>query len=106
MPKVIFIEHSGAEHVVQGAVGKSLMQAAVDNMVPGIVADCGGSASCGTCHIYLGAPWSEKLSGADEAELSMLDGVLHGHAESRLSCQIILSEELDGVRVRLPPSQM
>ena len=106
MPKVIFIEHNGVEHVVEGPTGKSLMQVAVDNMVPGIVADCGGSASCGTCHVYLGAPWSEKLSAPDDTELSMLDGVLHGSAESRLSCQVILTTELDGMRVRLPSSQM
>lgn len=106
MPKVVFVEHSGTEHTIDAEEGKSLMQLAVDNMVPGIVADCGGSASCGTCHVYIGEPWRQHLAPPDDTELSMLEGVLHGEADSRLSCQLCLSAALDGVRVRLPRSQM
>ncbi|MDB5971438.1 MAG: (2Fe-2S)-binding protein [Hydrocarboniphaga sp.] len=106
MPKVVFVEHSGKAHTVEGAAGQSLMQVAVDHMIPGIIADCGGSASCGTCHGYVQEPWNSQLAPADDTEQSMLDGVLYGEANSRLTCQIRLSEELDGIEVRLPKSQI
>ncbi|MDB5985936.1 MAG: reductase [Nevskia sp.] len=106
MPKVTFIEHNDTAHTVEGPEGRSLMQIAVDNMVPGIIADCGGSASCGTCHGYVEAPWLEKIPPPDDTEASMLEGVLHGEPNSRLTCQVRMTPELDGVRVRLPKSQI
>ena len=105
MPKITFIEFSGAEHVVQEEVGRSLMQAAVDHLVPGIVADCGGSCSCATCHGYIDPAWCELVPVATANELSMLECVLDGAENSRLTCQIRITPELDGLIVRLPKSQ-
>jgi 2Fe-2S ferredoxin len=106
MPKAVFVEHNGTEHSVEGPEGKSLMQIAVDSGVPGIVGDCGGCASCGTCQGYVAEPWLGKLAPPDETELSMLDGVLRRKPNSRLTCQIRMKVELDGIRVDLPESQL
>ena len=105
MPQIKLIEHNGTEHTIEAAVGTSVMQAAINNMVPGIVGDCGGSCSCATCHCYLKPEWMAKVKPADEAEMAMLDGVLDQRDSSRLSCQIILSDELDGLTLDLPASQ-
>jgi 2Fe-2S ferredoxin len=105
MPSVTFIEHDGTEYRVQGEVGKSLMQIAVDHGVPGILADCGGSVSCGTCHGYVETNWSERVPPPTEQEISLLDGLVDPHANSRLTCQITATDELDGIVIRLPASQ-
>jgi 2Fe-2S ferredoxin len=105
MPKILFIEHNGTEHVVEADVGKSVMQVAVDNMVPGIVGDCGGCCTCATCHGYVDPAWEGKLSKPSEDETMMLDGALYVESNSRLTCQIIVKPELDGLVVRLPESQ-
>jgi ferredoxin, 2Fe-2S len=105
MPKLQFIEHDGTEHVVEGKVGLSVMQTARDHMVPGIIADCGGSCACGTCHGYIDPAWFDKLEPRSETELVMLDGALHVADNSRLTCQVVVTEALDGMVVRLPPSQ-
>lgn len=105
MPKVIFIEHSGTEHVVEGETGKSVMQTALDHLVPGIVGDCGGCCSCATCHGYVDPAWIGKVGPVQPDEAMMLEGALHVEANSRLTCQITLKPELDGVIVRLPESQ-
>ena len=102
MTKIVFIEHNGTEHVVEADVGRSLMQAAVDNLVPGIVADCGGSCSCATCHRFIGEPW---LPAPQADEKSLLEGLLETHDNSRLTCQISITPALDGLVVRLPKSQ-
>jgi 2Fe-2S ferredoxin len=105
MPKIVFIEHSGAEHVVEGDAGRSVMQAAVDNSVPGIVGDCGGNCSCGTCHGFVDARWLASLPAVEAGEQSLLEGLLETQADSRLTCQIEVTAELDGLIIRLPKSQ-
>ena len=106
MPRVNFIEHTGVEHHVEGEIGKSLMQIAVENAVPGILADCGGGASCGTCHAYLGAEWMARASRPAEIETSILEGLLDTRETSRLTCQITMTDELDQIVVHLPASQL
>ena len=103
MPKITFIEHNGTPHTVEIAVGKSVMQAAVDNNVPGIDADCGGECACATCHVYVNDGWFEKLPAPSEAEIDMLDMALAVEPSSRLSCQIICSETTDGIKVTVAP---
>ena len=105
MPKIRFIEHDGTEHRVEVAVGRSVMQAATDNFVPGIIADCGGSCSCGTCHGFIDNEWIAKIPAVQPDEASMLDGLLETQPTSRLTCQISVTPDLDGMIVRLPKSQ-
>lgn len=105
MPKVTYIEHNGTEHTVDAAVGKSLMQVAVDNMVPGILADCGGTCSCATCHAYIPPEWIDKLPEKGSDEAFMLEGALDVAPSSRLTCQLTMTEDLDGLVLRLPVSQ-
>jgi ferredoxin, 2Fe-2S len=105
MPKIKFIEHNGAEHVINADSNRSLMQAATDNMVPGILADCGGNCACATCQVYVDEAWLPKIAPASKQELEMIDCALHVQANSRLSCQILVTEELEGMVVRLPESQ-
>ena len=105
MPKITFIEHNGTQHTVDAEVGKSVMRAAMDNLVPGIDADCGGECSCATCHVMVNAEWLAKTGGADEAEDSMLDLNPERAENSRLSCQMMVSDDLDGLIVDLPEFQ-
>ena len=105
MPKVTFIEHGGTVHTFDVAGGQSVMQVAMSNRVPGIIADCGGSCSCATCHVYLDPEWLDRVPPALSAEKDMIDCALHVQDNSRLSCQIELSDALDGIVVRLPESQ-
>jgi len=106
MPLIKFITHSGDEYEVHVASGSSVMQAALDNGVPGILADCGGACSCATCHCYVDEAWREKVGSPDEVEEQMLDFVMEMQPNSRLSCQIVVEDELDGLVVRLPESQI
>ena len=106
MAKIRFIQHDGTEHVVEGEAGNSIMQTARDNLVPGIIGDCGGNCSCATCHGYVDPAWIGKLPPRSESEVVMLDGVMHLEDNSRLTCQIKLTPELDGIVVRLPISQV
>jgi ferredoxin, 2Fe-2S len=106
MPKVRFILHNGAEHLVDGEVGTSIMQIAVNNMVPDIIGDCGGNCSCATCHGYVDSAWIGRLAPMSETEAALLDGAIRVQADSRLTCQIKLTRELDGIVVRLPISQV
>jgi ferredoxin, 2Fe-2S len=106
MPKITFIEFSGKEHVLEAEAGKSLMQAAIDAMVPGIMADCGGSCSCATCHCYVDEAWISRLPAIQSAEQDMLECALEPQANSRLSCQIRITQQVDGLVVRLPQSQV
>ncbi|HEX8592396.1 MAG TPA: 2Fe-2S iron-sulfur cluster-binding protein [Pseudomonas sp.] len=105
MPIITFIEHNGTEHVVEATVGLSLMSAAVDNLVPGVLGDCGGSCACGTCHGYIDPHWAKYLPPPAGDETVMLPSVLDIQSNSRLLCQLNITEELDGLVVRLPESQ-
>ena len=106
MSQIIYIQHNGTQHRVDATTGKSLMQNAVDNLVPGIIADCGGCCSCATCHGYIDEAWLGKVAPASDDEKAMLDGALDVNGNSRLTCQIVMSEALDGIVVRLPASQI
>jgi 2Fe-2S ferredoxin len=105
MPRILFIEHDGREHAVDARVGHSVMRAAVDHEVPGIVAECGGSMACGTCQGYIDAPWFERLPPRSAEETSMLEASGHMRANSRLTCQLTVQADMDGLIVRLPESQ-
>lgn len=106
MPLIKYIEDDGKEYEVDVAVGESIMQGAVDNLIDGIVAECGGSCSCATCHCYVDAAWIDKIQPADSDEMDMLDAVLDKKENSRLSCQIPVTEAMEGFTVRLPESQL
>jgi len=105
MPQVQFIEFNGTKHNIEANNGDSIMTAAVSNLVPGIDADCGGECSCATCHVLINSEWQAKLEATSETEESMLDLNPDRSAESRLSCQIIVSDNLDGIVVNLPEFQ-
>lgn len=102
MPKLIFIEHNGVKHIAEAATGDSVMRAAMDNMVPGILADCGGSCSCATCHAYV-KPGIFPEKSAIEAD--MLECVMEPRESSRLTCQLIVTADMDNVEIELPASQ-
>lgn len=106
MPTVTYIENDGTTHRVEAALDRSLMRIAVDNAVPGIIGECGGSASCGTCHGYFDPAWAGKLPPVSETEACMLEFVLEPAENSRLCCQIRMRAELDGIVVRLPAEQI
>ena len=106
MTKINYIEHNGTEHSVEGKTGLSLMQNAVDNLVPGILADCGGCCSCATCHGYIDEAWLGKVPPASDDEKAMLEGALEVKDNRRLICRIVASEALAGIVVRLPASQV
>lgn len=106
MPKITLIEHSGESHTIDAEVGKSLMMNAVENFVPGIDADCGGACACGTCHCFVEGEWKAKTGGVDVLEESMLGMRPDRNERSRLSCQIDVTPEMDGMVVRLPEFQM
>lgn len=105
MPQVKFIEFNGTEHNIDANNGDSIMTAATSNLVPGIDADCGGECSCATCHALISAEWQTKLDAPSESEESMLDLNPDRSSESRLTCQIKMSDDLDGIVVNLPEFQ-
>ena len=105
MPQVKFIEFNGTEHVVDATNGESIMVAATSNLVPGIDADCGGECSCATCHVLIDAEWRAKIEPRSDQEESMLDLNPDRTDESRLSCQIRMNDNLDGIVVNLPEFQ-
>lgn len=105
MAKITFIEHNGTEHVVDVENGTSVMNAAIDNLVPGIDADCGGQCSCATCHVYVDPAWVAASGSPDDQEESMLDLNPERGDTSRLSCQIEVTDALDGMVVKLPEFQ-
>ena len=106
MPKLTIIEFNGTEHHLETVEGHSVMQAAVDAMVPGILADCGGSCSCATCHCYVDDAWVARVPQADSSERDMLECTLDPLENSRLSCQLRMTPQSDGLIVRLPKSQV
>jgi len=103
--KVTFIQFSGEETTIDGSNGDSVMKVATDNLVPGIDADCGGECSCATCHVLIPEEWMAKVGQASEQENSMLDLNPDRQDNSRLSCQIELTDDLDGLVVNLPEFQ-
>ena len=105
MAKITFIQHNGTEQTVEGLPGMSVMETAVKNMVPGIDADCGGACACATCHVYVDAAWVSKTGTKEQMEQSMLDFASAVKENSRLSCQIKVTRELDGLVVRMPEHQ-
>jgi 2Fe-2S ferredoxin len=105
MAKITYIEHDGTEHVIDVKNGLSVMEGAVKNNIPGIDADCGGACACATCHVYVDAAWKDKTGTPSSMEESMLDFAENVEPTSRLSCQIKISDELDGLIVRMPESQ-
>lgn len=105
MVTITFIEFNGTSHVVEVDEGKSLMQNAVERMLPGIVGDCGGCLTCATCHAYVDPVWVARLPPKAPDEATTLEGALEVRENSRLTCQITVTPELDGLVVRLPESQ-
>jgi ferredoxin, 2Fe-2S len=105
MAKITYIEFDGTEHVADVKSGLSVMEGAIKNNIPGIDADCGGACACATCHVYVDAAWKEKTGGPSAMEESMLDFAENVEENSRLSCQIKVTDALDGLVVRMPESQ-
>ena len=105
MPKVTYIEHGGRRHEVEVPVGDSVMRGAVYNGVPGIDADCGGECACATCHVYVDPAWLARTGEQGEMEKSMLSFGANTRGNSRLSCQIRVTGDLDGLIVNLPDGQ-
>jgi 2Fe-2S ferredoxin len=105
MAKITYIEHNGKEHVIDVAPGMSVMEGAVKHAIPGIDADCGGACACATCHVYVDPGWADKTGKQSGMEESMFDFANEVEPTSRLSCQIKVTPELDGLIVRMPKSQ-
>jgi|TARA_B110000259_G_C13939738_1_gene372269 2Fe-2S ferredoxin len=105
MPKITYISHDGKKNVVEVPIGLSVMEGAIQNNIEGIDADCGGSMACATCHVYISENWFNKLATIHEAEKDMLDMAHEPRKNSRLSCQIIVADDLDGLEVTTPIKQ-
>ena len=105
MAKITYIEHNGTNHTVDVQSGLTVMEGAVQNNIPGIDADCGGSMACATCHVYVKEDWFNKINKKNEGEDDMIDQAYEPKKNSRLSCQIIVSEDLDGLVVDMPEQQ-
>jgi len=105
MPRIVFIEANGMDYEVEAESGLSLMENAVRNAIPGIVAECGGSCSCATCHVYIDEAWLNRVGSANTIEQEMLDFAYDTQPNSRLSCQIRVTDAFDGLTVRIPERQ-
>nr|WP_321443963.1 2Fe-2S iron-sulfur cluster-binding protein [uncultured Cohaesibacter sp.] len=105
MPKINFIAFDGTKYEVDAPNGATVMESAVKNGVPGIEAECGGACACATCHVYVDESWAEKTGDPDPMEEDMLDFAQDANEASRLSCQIRMSDELDGIVIRIPEFQ-
>ena len=105
MPKITYIEHNGKTHNVEVPNELSVMEGAIQNNIPGIDADCGGACACATCHVYVDEKWFNKLTEKESAEEDMLDVAYEPKKFSRLSCQITVTDELDGLVVKMPSKQ-
>ena len=106
MPTITYIAHNGTEYRVQAELGQSVMQTALNANVPGILADCGGQCSCATCHGYVDPAWIDCIPKPDSMEVDMLTVAMEPRDNSRLTCQIKVTAELDGIVIRLPESQL
>ena len=105
MPKITYIEHNEKKHTIDVPNGLSVMEGAVQNDIPGIDADCGGACACATCHVYVNEEWLNKLPEKTSTEQDMLDMAFEPNNLSRLSCQILVNEDLDGLVVKMPSKQ-
>ena len=105
MPKITYVDHAGTARTVEGSVGATVMETAMRNNVPGIDAECGGACACATCHVYVADAWVEVVGTAEDMEQDMLDFASDVRANSRLSCQIRITPELDGLVVTTPAQQ-
>ena len=105
MPKIVYKDHQGNSKSIDVENGLSVMEGAIQNEIPGIDADCGGSMACATCHVYVEEKWLDKLPKAEDAEVDMIDMAYEPKKNSRLSCQIIVSDELEGLEVTTPEKQ-
>lgn len=106
MTKIVYVDYAGEETEVDAENGLSVMEAAINNNIEGIVAECGGACACATCHVYVDEAFRKLTGGPDEMEQAMLDFTDNVQDNSRLSCQIEIGDELDGLRVTTPESQM
>ena len=105
MPKITYIDFQGKSNTIEVESGLSVMEGAIQKDIPGIDADCGGSMACATCHVYVEEKWLDKLPKAEEAEVDMIDMAYDPKKNSRLSCQLIVTNELDGLIVTTPEKQ-
>ena len=105
MAKITYIENNNKEHIVEIPNGNTVMEGAVQNNIPGIDADCGGAMACATCHIYVDEKWYDKIKKKEDGEEDMIDMAFEANKLSRLSCQITVSDDLDGLIVRMPSKQ-
>ena len=105
MAKITYKDHEGGSRTIEVENGLSVMEGAIQKEVPGIDADCGGSMACATCHVYVEERWLNKLPRAEDAEVDMIDMAYEPKKNSRLSCQLIVSDELDGLTVTTPAKQ-
>ncbi len=105
MAKITYVHSTNKEYTIDVSNGLTVMEGAVQNDIPGIDADCGGSMACATCHVYVEEKWFTKLQEKTEGEDDMLDIAFKPNKFSRLSCQIVVSDELDGLRVKMPEQQ-
>ena len=105
MPKITYKDKSGNSKTLEVEKGLTVMEGAIQNNVPGIDADCGGSMACATCHVYVEEKWLSKLPKAEEGEVDMIDMAFEPKKNSRLSCQLIVTDEIDGLEVTTPEKQ-
>ena len=105
MPKITFIDAQASYKTIEVENGLSVMEGAIQNNITGIDADCGGSMACATCHVYVEEKWLDKLPEAEESEVDMIDMAFEPKKNSRLSCQLIVSDEIDGLVVTTPAKQ-
>ena len=105
MAKIIFKDNQGNSKTIEVENGLSVMEGAIQNDIPGIDADCGGGMACATCHVYINEDWFDKITPKEDGEEDMLDMAFEPKKNSRLSCQIVISDELDGLTVNIPSKQ-
>ena len=105
MPKITYKDYQGNSKTIEVENGLSVMEGAIQKDIPGIDADCGGSMACATCHVYVEDKWFDKIPKAEDAEIDMIDMAFEPKKNSRLSCQIIVTDELDGLIVNIPLKQ-
>ena len=105
MPKITYKDYQGISKTIEVESGLSVMEGAIQKEIPGIDADCGGSMACATCHVYVDDKWFDKIPKAEDAEIDMIDMAFEPKKNSRLSCQITISNELDGLIVNIPSKQ-
>jgi len=106
MTKITYIEHNGTKHEVDVKNGLTVMEGARDNNIPGIEADCGGACACSTCHVYVDPAWADKLPAKDPMEEDMLDFAWEPKETSRLTCQVKVTDALEGLVVQMPEKQI